>query len=107
MRLPTPLLLLVAGLLAGCATPGDRDPDRDDPPFRDTYVGEIVKVRPDLGYVVVQCPRLPTAGETATVFREGRRVAVIRFDARPPRPPFHTADIEQGRPRAGDEVTQP
>lgn len=106
MRLPT--FLRGAVLLAGLAGTACRTPRPSDapPPVEDAYVGEIVKTQPELRYVVVQCPRLPKVGLPATVWRDGKSVAVIRFDG-PSRAPFHTADIEQGQPREGDEVTQP
>jgi hypothetical protein len=109
MRLPTFLrgaVLLAVLAATACRTPRPPDPPGVPASVEDHYLGEIVKVQPELRYVVVQCPRLPKAGRTATVWRDGKSVAVIRFDG-PSRAPFHTADIEQGQPRDGDEVTQP
>ncbi|MBW7908136.1 MAG: hypothetical protein H3C50_04345 [Kiritimatiellae bacterium] len=91
------LAILLAGLLAGCAT--TKAPVLFSAAPRLT--GEIVRVNDRARYVVAECSVLPSPGEEATVMRGDQFVGRIRFSSQM-RPPFAVADLLEGEPLAGD-----
>jgi len=71
------------------------------PPLRSE--GVVARVNADHGFALVDCYVLPRAGEEMVVWREGRRVAMVRALERR-RIPYVAVDILAGQPRRGDFV---
>lgn len=84
-------------LAAGCRTPGPADGRAAEVPA-EAYV---VRVNAAREFVILDGLAAPRTGEELTVWRDGRRVALVRATDRR-RPPFVAAEILAGAPRAGD-----
>ena len=87
----------------GCAGTPKSGPQPDPPPAPVRAVGEVLKTRPDYGYVIVSFMVMPEAGRELSVFRGGQRVGSVRVTERR-RPPFAAAVLLDGTPRPGDVV---
>lgn len=61
----------------------------------------MARVNAEHDFVILDCYVLPRPGEEMTIWRQGRRVAIVRVTNRR-RPPFVAADIVAGTPRRGD-----
>ncbi|MBP7828936.1 MAG: hypothetical protein KA248_03350 [Kiritimatiellae bacterium] len=84
--------------LAGCRAPVPPNPAPVPPP---AFVGRVIRVNSAAGFVVLQCERLPSEGETLTLYRGNEPAGTLRVTG-PFRPPFVTADVVAGRPQNGD-----
>jgi hypothetical protein len=100
----------LALLLNGCGTAGEGGDRRPGTPPRApartatrASGPRVVKIHPDYGYAVIECAALPSAGEEARVYRNGRPVGIVRFTGRA-RPPFVIADIVSGDLSRGDQI---
>jgi len=94
--------LIGAGLAlmtSGCRAPEPegRPPEAGPPAF----VGRVVRVNQAERFVIVQCERLPSAGEALKLYRGKEPAGAIRADG-PFRYPFVVADVLEGTPRRGD-----
>lgn len=99
------IVLWALAAAAGCSSaPARRDGAAgSDPAAVRGMVGRVVRVNPDLGYVIVRGRDLPSGGEEAKVFRQERQVGVVRF-AGPVEHDWAAPDIVNGDPRPGDRV---
>lgn len=90
---------------AGCVS------SRTAPPIRSIKLdgiewrasGRVIRVRPDIGWVVLDCALPPAAGEDVALTRNGQIVAHVRATEHR-RGAIVAADILEGRPMAGDVI---
>lgn len=94
-----PVAILCVGLaMAGCQAPA---PERAAPAPLPVFVGRVIRVNTAAGFVILQCERLPSAGEILTLYRGKEPAGALRVTG-PFRPPFVTADVVAGHPQNGD-----
>lgn len=92
-------------LFAGCRTvppPPVLPADRARVPVEIT-LGRVRHVNPKFRHAIVRCGSLPSEGEEAKVYREGKVVGGLRMSG-PAHYPFAAADILVGDPEEGDVV---
>ena len=101
LRMRRMAVVLSVALSAGCVAMNRSSGARSVEAVPLRAEGRVVRVHPEHGFVILDCYGLPKAGEDLTVWRDGRRVALVRALERR-RPPFVVADILAGEPRRGD-----
>jgi hypothetical protein len=85
----------------GCRAPqpARRPPAAAAPAF----VGRVLRFNAAERFVILQCERLPFAGQTLKLYRGKEPAGVLRANG-PFRPPFVAADVVEGVPQQGDTV---
>jgi hypothetical protein len=94
--------LIGAGL--ALAASGCRAPEPEGRPSAagsPAFVGRVLRANQAERFVVLQCERLPSAGEALKVYRGKEPAGALRADG-PFRYPFVVADVLEGAPRRGD-----
>ena len=78
--------------------------EKPEPTYMALSGAHITHVNSQDGFVILECAILPSSGEEAKVYRDGKAVGLLRIlDMR--RGSFVVADILVGKMEMGDEVT--
>ncbi|HOW98308.1 MAG TPA: hypothetical protein P5567_00135 [Kiritimatiellia bacterium] len=101
MRLEPALGLALALFTLGCTSPVTTAPA--PAPAAPGFVGRVVRVNAAQRFVIVQCERLPSEGDTLTLYRGKEPAGRLRATG-PFRPPYVAADVLEGAPERGDAV---
>lgn len=100
MRRGPAWILIVALGLPGCKAPM---PTPGPAPAAPAFVGRVVRVNTQGQFVIVQCERLPSEGETLKLYRGKEPAGRLRATG-PFRLPYVAADVLEGAPERGDAV---